>query len=549
MLSYRAFLCVVSVLCAVANADCGLDGDGQSTCPDQATLLQAKVLVDVSDNDVMDEVELAPGTDRTTTKFLEGVPIYNYHMAHPGGMQPSLLELSQPKQWVIMFPDSFSDAQLKDFCDNPPGNSKCESEGHPDEGGLDFVEFTGTEGELKEVLKKHPSEKPRFVEPDMAVGLIPDIEEKDMSDALVEVGVGDVPWGLDRIDDATGLDGSYHFPAGSKEGAGAHVYVADTGVRTTHQDFEGRAIPYIDCAKSGPCTACNGNVNCAKDANGHGTHCAGTIGGKKYGVAKRVAIYGTKVLNPSGWTSWIMNSLDWVASKGNKPAIWSASLGGSGTSQTYKAGIEAAVAKGIVVVVAAGNDNSNACNFSPAFVPAAITVGATDKQDKRAYFSNYGECLDIYGPGVQIKSTTNQNNVGEKTLSGTSMACPHVSGVLAVILGDNPSMSPAQAEALLKSTAGKGMVQDAKAGSPNLILNSMFVAQCTDKHRQCPQWAKLYCTGQWKSWMATNCKKSCFGQATDKHRQCPLWVKPHCTGGRWQSWMATNCEKSCFACQ
>merc|ERR1712194_692444 len=237
------------------------------------------------------------------------------------------------KQWVIMFPDSFSDAQLKDFCDNPPGNSKCESEGHPDEGGLDFVEFTGTEGELKEVLKKHPSEKPRFVEPDMAVGLIPDIEEKDMSDALVEVGVGDVPWGLDRIDDATGLDGSYHFPAGSKEGAGAHVYVADTGVRTTHQDFEGRAIPYIDCAKSGPCTACNGNVNCAKDANGHGTHCAGTIGGKKYGVAKRVAIYGTKVLNPSGWTSWIMNSLDWVASKGNKPAIWSASLGGSGTSQ------------------------------------------------------------------------------------------------------------------------------------------------------------------------------------------------------------------------
>ena len=201
MVSYRASLCVVWVLSAVANADCGLDGDGQSTCPDQATLLQAKAQVDVSD-DVIDEVELAPGTDRATTKFLEGVPIYNYHMAHAGSMQPSLLELSQPKQWIIMFPSNFSDAQLNSFCDNPPGNSKCESKGHPDEGGIDFVEFTGTQGELKEVLKKHPSDKPRFVEPDMTVEIDPDMEDEVIGDALVEVG--EVPSGLDRIDDATG---------------------------------------------------------------------------------------------------------------------------------------------------------------------------------------------------------------------------------------------------------------------------------------------------------------------------------------------------------
>jgi len=458
MLSYRTFLCVAWLLSVVAHG------------------------VYVSD-DVTDEVELAPGADRATTKFLEGVPIYNYHMAHAGGMQPTLLELSQPKRWVIVFPDSFQDAQLDDFCDNPPGNSKCESKGHPDEGGLDFVEFTGTQGELQEVLKKHPSDKPTFVEPDMPVGLDPDDIPDDPTPApppketLAEVGGDDVPSGLDRIDDATGLDGSYMFPVGSKKGAGAHVYVADTGVRTTHQDFEGRAIPYIDCTHTGQwnggCKACNGDLNCAKDTNGHGTHFAGTIGGKKYGVAKDTAIYGVKVLNPSGYTSWIMNGLDWVASKGNKPAIWSASLGGPGKSQAKRRGLRLQLPK-VVVSVAAGNNNANACDFSPAFAPAAITVGATNAQDRRASFSNYGPCLDIYAPGVGIKSTSHYNDHGERSMSGTSMACPHVSGVLAVMLGDNPSMSPAQVEALLKSTAGKGKVQDAKTGSPNLMLNSMF---------------------------------------------------------------------------
>jgi len=557
MLSYRTFLCVAWLLSAAANTDCGVDADGQSTCTDQSNLLQAKVRVDVSD-DVFDEAklaQLAPGADRATTKFIEGVPIYNYHMAHAGGMQPSLLELSQAKRWVIFFPANFPDWQLDDFCYDPPGNSECESKGHPDEGGLDFVEFKGTQGELTEVLKKHPSDTPTFVEPDMPVQLDPDdMVDEHAGGEFVQVSE-DVPWGLDRIDDATGLDGSYTFPLGSKQGEGAHVYVADTGINTEHVDFEGRAIPYIDCTKHAGCTACHGQVSCAQDSNGHGTHCAGTIGGKKYGVAKKAAIYGVKVLNPQGFTSWIINSLDWIASKGNKPAIWSASLGGPGKSQAYRTGIEAGIAAGVTVVVAAGNNNADACNFSPAFVPGAITVGATDSSDKRASFSNYGSCLDIYGPGVGIKSASHWNNNGETVKSGTSMACPHVSGVLAVMLGDNPGMSPAQAEDLLIKTAGKGKVQDAKPGSPNLMLNSMFgdsaEAPCIDKDSQCPGYSQGGgCTGEYASWMATNCPKSCSKCAPciDKDSVCPGFSQGGGCTGEYASWMATNCPKSCSKC-
>jgi len=253
-----------------------------------------------------------------------------------------------------------------------PGNSVCAAQGHPSEGGIAFVEFKGTEAELAEILRKHPHVRPEFIEPDAEVAAIPDLDEH-----VDDMGVAGVAsWGLDRIDDPTGMDGSYSLPAGSKEGAGVHVYIADTGIRTTHIDFGGRAIPTIDCTKGGTCEECNGASECAFDTHGHGTHCAGTVGGNLYGVAKKTTLHAVKVLNPSGYTSWILKSLDWVSTKGSKPAVWSASLGGSGVQPSYEKAFQKAIQSGVMISVAAGNSNADACNFSPAYAASAITAGA-----------------------------------------------------------------------------------------------------------------------------------------------------------------------------
>lgn len=209
------------------------------------------------------------------------------------------------------------------------------------------------------------------------------------------------------------------------------------------------------------------------DRHGHGTHCAGTIGGKTYGVAKRTTLHAAKVLSDrgSGSYSGIIGSLDYVMTKGSKPAVWSASLGGPGSSHAMKKAIDDATKAGILVSVAAGNSNRDACSFSPAFVPSAITVGATSSNDQRAGFSNYGTCLDIYAPGVGVLSAGHRSNTATATMSGTSMACPHVSGVAALLFADFPGSSLAQIESQLTSFGQSGVVKDAKTGSPNLLLH------------------------------------------------------------------------------
>ena len=276
---------------------------------------------------------------------------------------------------------------------------------------------------------------------------------------------GNAIWGLDRIDQRNRpLDSNYHYDF---DGSGVTAYVIDTGVRITHNEFGNRASHGYDFVD---------NDSDATDCNGHGTHVAGTIGGTQYGVAKNVNIVGIKVLgcSGSGTNSGVIAGVDWVKNNANGPSVANMSLGG-GRSQALDDAVNAAVASGVTFVVAAGNDNSNACNYSPARAANAITVGSTTSSDNRSSFSNYGTCLDIYAPGSSIKSAWYNSNTSTNTISGTSMAAPHVAGVAALYLDENGSRSPAQIDALLGSRSSKNKVNDAKSGSPNELLYSLAI--------------------------------------------------------------------------
>merc|ERR1719476_440616 len=271
-------------------------------------------------------------------------------------------------------------------------------------------------------------------------------------------------WGLNRI----GADSR------GSTGVGATVFVLDTGVRHSHNDFGGRAASALDMS-SGTLRECNGDVNCAADGQGHGTHCAGTAAGETFGVAPGAAVRSVKVLSDqgSGSWSWSYEALDWLATgtaKDVRPAVASMSLGGPGSQQAMKTAVDAAVNSGVVVVVAGGNSNTDACNFSPAFVPSAITVGSTTSEDKRSSFSNYGSCTDIWAPGSSVESAAHTSDSGSATFSGTSMACPHVSGGAALLLGVDPSKSPATVVQNLLDKAAMNVISDLKSGDTNALL-------------------------------------------------------------------------------
>jgi len=240
-----------------------------------------------------------------------------------------------------------------------------------------------------------------------------------------------------------------------------NVYVVDTGVNPTHWEFEGRATAWYD-ALGGSGTDCNG----------HGTHCAGTVGSRSYGVATSSSLYGIRVLSCLGFgsNSGVLDGINQVGLNGQLPAVVSMSLGGGSSTATDNA-VQSLIDLGFTVSVAAGNENQDACNVSPARVSAAITVGATDNNDARASFSNYGSCVDIFAPGVDITSTwRGRSNTATSTISGTSMACPHVSGVAALILGQNPSLTPDEVMAQMLADATSGRVTNRGTLSPNLLL-------------------------------------------------------------------------------
>jgi len=382
-----------------------------------------------------------------STKFIAGVPVLNYH-TRKGSDTASLAELEEAEEdWVVMVKPGTSDALIEKMCKT--SKNGCKLTGHPN-GGVPFIDVQGTEKDLEAVLQSGGSAV-RYVEPDGFVAMIPEIE------AAPEAAT----WGLNRI----GADQR------GRSGSGATIFVLDTGVRVTHQEFTGRAAPALDMTSGSP-VECNGNANCARDVQGHGTHCAGTAAGDTVGVAPAAAVRGVKVLSDqgSGSWSWSYGALDWLATNPTRPAVASMSLGGSGTQQAMRDAVDAAVNSGVTVVVAGGNSNSDACNFSPAFVPSAITVGSTDSNDRRSSFSNYGSCTDIWAPGSSVYSAGVASDTAYATYSGTSMACPHVSGGAALVLEANPSMKSSAVIAELLATAATNIISDLKAGDTNALL-------------------------------------------------------------------------------
>ncbi|MEV6952445.1 S8 family peptidase [Streptomyces sp. NPDC051183] len=269
-------------------------------------------------------------------------------------------------------------------------------------------------------------------------------------------------WGLDRIDQrALPLNQSYTYP--DKAGEGVTAYIIDTGVRKTHQDFGGRAVDGYDAID---------NDNTAQDGHGHGTHVAGTVGGGAYGVAKKVKIVGVRVLNNqgSGTTAQVVAGIDWVTRNAVKPAVANMSLGG-GADSALDTAVRNSIASGITYAVAAGNESTDASTKSPARVAEAITVGATTNTDAKASYSNYGSILDIFAPGSSITSSWGTGDTATNTISGTSMASPHVAGAAALYLSQNPGSTPAQIRDGLVAASTPNVVTSPGTGSPNRLLN------------------------------------------------------------------------------
>jgi subtilisin family serine protease len=275
-------------------------------------------------------------------------------------------------------------------------------------------------------------------------------------------------WGLDRIDQRDlPLNGTYNY---TPTGSGVTAYIIDTGIRATHNEYAGRVISGFTAINDGRGT---------DDCNGHGSHVAGTVGGTTYGVAKNVTLVAVRVLNcnGSGTTSGVIAGIDWVTSNhtGTNPAVANMSLGG-GASSSLDTAVNNSINDGVTYAVSAGNSNADACTQSPARAPNAITVASTTMADARSSFSNFGTCVDIFAPGSSITSAWATSDTATNTISGTSMASPHVAGVAALYLEGDPTASAATVTTAIINSATPNKVTNAGSGSPNRLLFSLLTA-------------------------------------------------------------------------
>jgi len=324
--------------------------------------------------------------------------------------------------------------------------------------------FIGFSAKLSESLLKAELAHPdvAYIEADQVMSINFEEEKRAPEATVTQTGA---TWGISRISRQALTTPLTTYIYNSVAGSGVDVYVIDTGILTTHVDFGGRAASVYNAITNEQPT----------DLNGHGTHCAGTIGGTTYGVAKQVALKAVKVLSASGsgTTAGVIAGVNYVASNKSptRPSVASMSLGG-GASTTLDNAVTQAIAGGVPFAIAAGNDNGNACNSSPARVTTAVTVGATTNTDARSSFSNYGTCVDIFAPGSSITSDWIGSNTATNTISGTSMATPHVAGVLALRLSYAGSSTPAAIKTWVNTAATPNVVGNPGTGSPNRLLYS-----------------------------------------------------------------------------
>lgn len=411
--------------------------------------------------------------EKATTATIAGVPVLNYHLAFQGksfrhvihGSSASLVSLeinAKEEDWVIVLNTDIAEDQIHEACSK--ATAKCTIEGHASGRGFPFIALHGTEAELEQVLLATGGA--RFVEVDIPIGMIPEVQDNTIpsyGDEASEMVNDPLQWHLQKI----GASRRAHI------GKGVHVFVLDTGVLTTHHDFQGRATAFADTfslfgyptglCKKEPISGGFGRrrsapSDCAADRQGHGTHCAGTVGGATWGVAPGASLHAVKVMGDSGQGSLsaIISGMDLAASSPHKPAVLSMSLGGKGRDRAMLEAVSMVVSEGVTVVVAAGNEFADACGGVLAASPDAITVGATTSDNARAGFSNFGACVDIFAPGQDIWSAdlNDPSMNGSVPLSGTSMACPAVAGAAALLLEGNPNLTPEEVRKNLLANAG-----------------------------------------------------------------------------------------------
>jgi subtilisin family serine protease len=337
-------------------------------------------------------------------------------------------------QWMVSFGPKASDAALAAFC----AQAGCIAVGHPDEGGFAYALVQGTEKQLETSVAAHAAGI-EFIEQD---AIAEDFEEESSTTA---------PWGL----------GAIGVPRSRSKGSGVNVYVLDSGVRVSHTDFGGRAIPLYDAANYRPAKVCtgSGDARCARDDRGHGTHVAGSVGGDSFGVAPASTIF---AMQRGRSLSDGFGCIDWLTMNKKRPAVLQMSWGTGSPSSTGRIAVDTAVAAGFTVTVASGNSNEDACRWTFAGIPSAIAVASTDSTMSRSSFSNYGPCIDILAPGSAILSADYRGDTRTSVKSGTSMAAPHVAGAAALVLEGNPQMSPAQVLQQLQSSARKDVIADGR---------------------------------------------------------------------------------------
>jgi len=388
---------------------------------------------------------------RRTSKYIAGVPVLNYGEAYGGEL--SELGSVREEDWNVVMKKGVTNVQIEALCQ--ASRNPCKFSGHPDQGGVPFMKVRGTEEDLKAAFDAYPG-LAKFVEPDHALEFVPEEEGAEDSEDPEEA-----TWGLNRIGASTR----------TSDGKGANVYVIDSGIRYTHQEFGGRAFPAVDVTNEMVVECDPSDLTCALDSQGHGSHCAGSVAGATFGVAPAARVHGIKCMTDkgAGEFSWAAAGFDWVVVRGARPAVVSMSLGARGTWLVLDESIDAAVGAGVVVVVAAGNMISDACKFSPAGIPSAITVGSTNRFDTRSGFSNFGDCVDIFAPGSDVKSVSVTTDTWWAYKSGTSMSCPHVAGAAALLHSENPEATPAEVLDTMLTKAETGTITGL-IWSPNKLL-------------------------------------------------------------------------------